>query len=31
MLGIIEMTKDMLNMELFQRKIREKQDDSIRM
>ena len=31
MLGIIEMTKDILNMELLQRKIREKQDDSIRM
>lgn len=31
MLGIIEMTKDILNMELFRRKIREKQDDSIRM
>lgn len=31
MLGIIEMIKDILNMELFQRKIREKQDDSIRM
>lgn len=31
MLGIIETIKDILNMELFQRKIREKQDDSIRM
>ena len=31
MLGIIEMTKGILNMELFQRKIREKQDDATRM